>query len=109
VVREKRLAQNEAFFRSVNERIRDLADGHGSDQHAYEFLCECADPACVDRVTLTLEEYEAVRADATRFVLAEGHDDGTIEKVIEVAHDHVVVEKVGPAAEVAEALDPRAA
>jgi hypothetical protein len=109
VSREKRLAQNEAFFRSVNERIRDLADGHGSDQHPYEFLCECGDPACVDRVALTLDEYEFVRADATRFVLAEGHDDGTIEKVVEASPDRVVVEKVGVAGEVAEALDPRSA
>ena len=109
VSREERLAQNEAFFRSVNERIRDIADGHGSDPHGYEFLCECADPACVERLTLSLAEYEAVRADATRFVLADGHDDGMIEKVIEASPDHVVVEKVGVAAEVAEALDPRAA
>lgn len=93
----------------MNERIRDLANGHGSDQHAYEFLCECADPGCVDRVTLTLKDYEAVRADGTRFVLAEGHDDRAIEKVVEVAPDHVVVEKTGEAGEVAAALDPRAA
>jgi hypothetical protein len=109
VSREKRLAQNEDFFRSVNERIRDLADGHGADQHAYEFLCECGDTACVERVTLTLDEYEAVRADPTRFVLAEGHDDATIENVVEATPDHVVVEKIGEAGEIAEALDPRAA
>jgi hypothetical protein len=109
VSRERRLAQNEAFFRSVNERIRELAGGHGSDQHAYEFLCECADPACVERVTLPLDEYEAVRADAARFVLAEGHNDGTIETVVESAPDHVVVEKIGAAGEVAKSLDPRAA
>lgn len=107
--REERLAQNEDFFRSVNERIRDLAGRHGSDEHRYEFLCECGDTACVERVTLSLEEYEAVRADATRFVLAEGHDDATIEKVVESAPDHVVVEKVGVAGAVAQALDPRAA
>jgi len=109
VSREERLAQNEDFFRSVNERIRDLADQHGSDPHQYEFLCECSDPGCVERVTLSLDEYEAVRADATRFVLAEGHSDSSIEKVVEAAPDHVVVEKVGVAGEVARALDPRAA
>lgn len=108
VSREQRLAQNEAFFRSINERIRDLADRHGSDRHPYEFLCECGDTACVERVTLSLGEYEAVRADATRFVLAEGHDDNTIEKVVEATPDHVVVEKVGVAGQVAQALDPRA-
>jgi hypothetical protein len=109
VSREERLVQNEAFFRNVNERIRDLADRHGPDQHRYEFLCECVDTACVERVTLSLAAYEAVRADAKRFVLAEGHDDGTIEKVVEAAPDHIVVEKFGVAGAVAQALDPRAA
>jgi hypothetical protein len=109
VSREQRLAQNEDFFRSVNERIRDVADGHGSDPHEYVFLCECSDPACVERVTLSIEEYEAVRANARRFVLASGHSDPTIEQVIETAPDHVVVEKLGVAGDVAEARDPRAA
>lgn len=109
VVHEERLAQNEDFFRGVNERIREIADRHGSDPHEYAFLCECSDPACVERVTLSLDAYEAVRAEPTRFVLAEGHSDATIEKVVETASDHVVVEKVGLAGMVAEALDPRAA
>ena len=107
--REERLAQNEVFFRSVNERIRQIAGRHGSDPHAYEFLCECSDAACAERVTLSLGEYEAVRADGTRFVLAEGHSDTTIERVVKTTPDHVVVEKVGVAGEVAQALDPRAA
>jgi hypothetical protein len=106
---EERLAQNEAFFRSVNERIRDIADRHGSDPHGYEFLCECSDPTCLERVTLTLPEYEAVRADATRFVLAVGHSDARIETTVHTAPDHVVVAKVGVAGRVAQALDPRTA
>ena len=109
VLRDERLAQNEALFRGVNERIRDIADRHGSDPHIYEFLCECSDPSCVERVTLSLDEYEAVRADGAWFVLAEGHADATIEKVVDAAPDHVVVEKVGVAGKVARALDPRAA
>ena len=109
VVRDERLAQNEAFFRDVNERIRDIADRHGTDDHAYGFVCECSDPACVERVTLSLREYEAVRAEPTRFVLADGHEIGSIETVVASSPDHVVVEKVGVAGEVARALDPRAA
>jgi hypothetical protein len=105
----ERLAQNEAFFRSVNERIRGIADRHGSDPHEYEFLCECSDPACVERVALSLDEYEAIRADARRFVLVEGHANATIENVVDTAPNRVVVEKVGVAGEVAQALDPRAA
>lgn len=109
MLRDERLARNEAFFRDVNERIRDVADRHGQDEHVYEFVCECADPTCVERVRLSLDEYEAIRADATRFVLAEGHDDATVEAVVASAPDYVVVEKVGVAGEVARALDPRAA
>src|SRR5437588_461497 len=106
---EERLAQNEAFFRSVNERIRETADLHGSDRDNYEFLCECSDPACLERVTLSVDEYEAVRADARQFVLADGHTNEAIEKVVKAESDHVVVEKVGVAGKVAEALDPRTA
>lgn len=109
MLRDERLARNEAFFREVNERIRGVADRHGSDEHVYEFVCECADPACLERVRLSLAEYEEVRADAKRFVLAKGHDEVAVEVVVASASDHVVVEKVGVAGRVARALDPRAA
>jgi hypothetical protein len=104
---EERLAQNEAFFRAVNDRIREIAEGLGPDPHDYEFLCECSDPACVERLTLSIDEYEAVRADARRFILTDGHTNPAIEKVVETAADHVVVEKVGIAGKAAETLDPR--
>src|SRR5438132_3062578 len=47
---EERLAQNEAFFRDINERIRGAIEGHPADGHVYEYLCECSDAACVERV-----------------------------------------------------------
>jgi hypothetical protein len=102
---QERLARNEAFFRQVNERINEMsepADGH-------EFLCECADPGCTERITLTAADYEWVRAKPTRFVLARGHVASEIEHVVERESDHVVVEKLGVAARVATKLDPRAA
>jgi hypothetical protein len=104
---EERLARNEAFFRTINERIRDAAAGHGGDGHVYEFICECSDPSCVERVSLTVAEYERVRSDGARFILAPGHDVASIESVIAATSDHIVVEKVGVAAQVAQALDPR--
>jgi len=105
----ERLARNEAFFRDVNERINEVADEHGVDGHAYEFICECSDPACADRVTLTRAEYEVIRAAPRRFVLATGHDIAAIEIVVDAGEGHTVVEKAGEAGRVAEALDPRAA
>ena len=108
-VAEERLARNEAFFRALNERIREAVGEQGDDGHIYEFICECSEPGCVERLELTVAEYERIRAEPTRFVLAPGHDMRRIEAVVETQPDHVVVEKVGRAGEVAEALDPRAA
>jgi hypothetical protein len=107
--RDERLATNEAFFRTINERILSVVDRFGSDGHVYSFICECANPACMERVSLSIEEYEAVRADGTRFVIAPGHDVAEIETVVDTDADHVLVEKTGAAGAVATALDPRAA
>jgi hypothetical protein len=104
----ERLAKNESFFRQVNERIKDVADGFEGAQ-TYEFLCECSDPGCTERIELTSEDYEWVRADPTRFVLARGHTAQQIEQVVERQDEHVVVEKRGIAARIATQLDPRAA
>jgi hypothetical protein len=104
----ERLAKNESFFRQVNERIKDVADRFEGFEK-YEFLCECADPACTERIQLTREEYEWVRSQSTRFLLARGHSAPEIEHVVERETDHVVVEKRGLAARIAAKLDPRTA
>lgn len=102
---KERLARNEAFFREVNERIRDVADGRHAD--GFEFLCECSDAACTERIELTRAEYEHVRANAARFVLARGHVAPELEHVVEREAGHVVVEKQGLAARIARRLNPR--
>jgi hypothetical protein len=106
---KERLARNEALFREINERIRDAAAAHGSDGHLYQFLCECADTECLERVELTLSEYERVRADGRRFVVSSGHRDPDLETVVAAEPGHEVVEKRGEAGHAAARLDPRAA
>lgn len=106
---QDRLARNEAFFREVNERIRDVAVGIESGGEPYEFLCECSDPGCTARITLTTSEYEEIRESPRRFVLAPGHVSSEIEHVVERGGDHVVVEKIGLAGLIAAELDPRTA
>lgn len=106
---ERKLAENETFFRGVNESIRGAIDRYGADGHVYSFICECSNPACIERVSLSTAEYERIRADPTRFVIAPGHDSASIETVIAAHGDHEVVEKTGVAADVAVALDPRTA
>jgi hypothetical protein len=107
---EERLARNEAIFREINERTRSLQQRFGPEDPTTsyeEFLCECGDQLCVERVKLTVEEYEGIRADSTQFVVRPGHSIQRIEHVVTKNDRYVVVVKLGDAAEVAADLDPR--
>ena len=105
--RERRLAENETIFRSVNERIEQLAGPQGNDGHIFEFLCECSNLDCTLRLPLTLAEYEAIRANPTVFVVAPGHDLPEIEEIISKTAAYQIVRKQGEAAELAVDRDPR--
>lgn len=107
--RHQRAARNESLFREVNEKIESLSRDSNSTFH--EFSCECADQACVERVPLTLEEYEYVRRDPTHFLVKPGHVYSDVERVVETDGSgtrFAVVEKQGEAGAVAVSLDPRA-
>ena len=69
-----RVARNEALFREVNDRIREVS-AHWAIADAVTFVCECGRADCVETLTLTLEEYEAVRAEPGRLVVAPHHVD----------------------------------
>jgi hypothetical protein len=100
-------ARTESAFREVNERIAENAQRF--DAGSTEFICECADAQCTNRVEATIEEYEAVRADGATFLLAPGHGDSAVEIVVERNGHFVVVEKVQAAARaLAHRLNPRA-
>lgn len=104
----ERIAQTESVFREVNERIAESADGFGADEA--EFVCECSEATCTQRVPATLSEYEEVRDDGATFLLAPGHEDERVEAVVERQGDHAVVEKRHPAVvPLVLALNPRAA
>jgi transcription initiation factor TFIID subunit TAF12 len=85
-------ARTEALFRDVNERIAESAQRFEAD--TTQFVCECADPTCTDRVEATLDEYENVRADATTFLLTPGHAHHDIERVISDRGGFHIVEKM---------------
>jgi hypothetical protein len=99
-------ARTESAYREVNEAIATTASRFRAEET--DFLCECADPDCADRMTVDLDDYEDVRAEPTRFLLAPGHGESSIERVVERTEEFDVVEKVSPeAATVARALNPR--
>ena len=78
----------------MNEGIEQQAIRFGGDDD-YEFICECASRARLDRVSLTLREYEHIRAAGTRFVVVPGHENVELELVVETAPSYNVVEKDG--------------
>jgi hypothetical protein len=105
---ELRIARTEALFRDVNERIAESAERFDADEA--EFLCECSDPECAERIPAALEEYESVRANGTHFLLVPGHEDTRVERVVERPHRRAaVVKKVNSlVARTVRRLDPRA-
>ena len=102
----ERRALNEALFRDVNERIAESAEGF--DASRTEFVCECADPTCAVRVPASLTEYESVRKKSTTFLLAPGHEELEIERVISDRGRYWIVEKSHAAVRrIVTRLDPR--
>jgi hypothetical protein len=106
--RELRIAHTEALFRDVNERIAESVERF--DARDAEFVCECADPACAERVPATLEQYEEVRSDGTHFLLSPGHELPELERVVKRPQRRsIVVEKFNTVvARTVRRLNPRA-
>jgi uncharacterized protein (DUF1330 family) len=102
------IARNEAFFRAVNEGIAEASEKFESE--GAEFLCECGDAHCTHRLEVPLNEYEAVREHAARFIVRQGHVESEIEDVVENRRRYAVVEKVDRvAARIVKRLNPRPA
>jgi hypothetical protein len=108
-----RLAKNEALFREVNERIseisQELAPGAGNPELIDGLICECSDPQCLERVgPLTIAEYEGIRQDPRRFIIAAGHQAADVERVVDRQPTYWTVEKhEGAPSDVARERDPR--
>ena len=102
--REKSLAENEALFREVNERVQEAAGRGGG---AYDYFCECANVDCTFRITLSRQEYERVRSDPKQFVVLPDHYTPEIEDLVVQHETHWIVRKQGDAGEYVEQLDPR--
>lgn len=99
-------ARVQAIYREVNEGIALINSGWEIPD--LELVCECGTSGCTDRVSLTGEEYEQLRAEPTWFVLRPGHENTDVERVVRRSDDHVIVENHGEAATVARRTDPRA-
>jgi hypothetical protein len=109
-VLESRMATNQSRFREINERIEPSNAAHTwVDPPFADWVCECAQTDCSIAVQLTIGEYESVRSDPARFLVApsDEHVVAEIEQVVQRTERYWVVEKHGTAGDVSEDLDPR--
>jgi hypothetical protein len=105
--RGERAARNEAVFRRVNERLEEVNEAFATMADGAEFVCECADIGCVERIELEIAQYEAVRDVPTHFIVKPGHELADEERIVETYGEYLIVEKIGHAGKRAAELDPR--
>ena len=105
--RATRIGYNEALFREVNERVRELEHGFGRAK-TLELVCECGDETCTGKLAMAAERYEELRSHPDRFAVIPGHEVPALEGVVSEADGFFVVEKhSGEPTVLAERTDPR--
>jgi hypothetical protein len=89
----ERAARNQSLRRAVNDRIHELCRlPVGPD--AAEYLCECVDLSCPERVAVSREEYRRVRRHPADFIVAPGHEQPQLEEVVSKGLGWAVVRKL---------------
>jgi hypothetical protein len=67
--REARPARNQALFRAVNEKLRELNEQFAVMTEEFVIACECADATCVQTLNLSADDYMSVRANPRTFAV----------------------------------------
>jgi hypothetical protein len=107
--RKRRIGENEAIFRSVNEQVRQLTATLSTNTDTIKVVCECGARSCTDHFEITTDAYAAIRAESTLFVVKPGHDLPESETVIDRNDIYWTVRKdPGIPAAIARATDPNA-
>lgn len=92
--RLSRAAKNEQAFQQHNERRAQIEEAGGSaDDEPVPFACECDDPTCAHAIMIPLEEYERAVKPVDRFVVLPGHEDPSVEHLVERSDGYFVVSK----------------
>jgi hypothetical protein len=103
----ERIAHNESTFREVNELMPQWPGITTAEKPQFDYVCECGELDCHERVRLTAEAYEAVRTDSRRFIIVPGHEKPDAETVIERHADYAVILKAEDVGPIVDRRDPR--
>ena len=107
--RAKRIGENEALYRAINEKIEDLNASFGLVAESMAVVCECGRLECAQQIELGIPTYERVRSDPALFVVVPGHEIPDVETIVEEHSGFDVIRKdPGGPAELARKTDPRA-
>lgn len=105
--RQRRIGENEAIFRSVNEQVRGLTATLTTPGETLRIVCECGARSCTDQFEIDLPAYAETRSDSTLFLVKPGHDLPETETVVAKNDVYWTVRKdEGIPAEIARATDP---
>jgi hypothetical protein len=106
--RRLRIGRNEVLFREINERLNELQESFDVFSERADFVCECGDVSCAEQITMSLHEYEQVRADPELFAIKPDHEIDDVEQVVAKRDGYDIVRKdEGAPAALARAEDPR--
>jgi hypothetical protein len=104
--REARIARNEAVAREINEGIEDARPTTSAEY--VRMVCECGRPDCSSVIAISIQEYEAVRANPRTFAVDHAHVSPDVEDTVRTTDRFAVVRKrEGTPAAIAEEEDPR--
>ena len=106
--RTRRIGENEALYRTINEKIEDLNTAFGMVTESMAIVCECGNLECTQQIELDMPTYERVRSDSALFVVLPGHEIPDVETIVEEHESFNIIRKdPGGPAELATHLDPR--
>lgn len=85
------LIRTASLFREINEAVQVYfrVGGHNEGQ----FVCECSEATCVDKLRLTQGEYCDIRGHPTRFFVVPGHEIDIVDRVVDHHSAFTTVEK----------------
>ncbi|HEX6580965.1 MAG TPA: hypothetical protein VF195_08850 [Actinomycetota bacterium] len=77
-------ATTQTIFREINEWTEEGNDARfGVGPRIDSYLCECSDRRCTESVQVTRLEYELIRAEPLRFLIALNHENPEIDRLVE--------------------------
>ncbi len=107
--RIRRIGENEALYRQVNEQVRGINRGASAlPSGEFSVLCECGTLDCMQHIVVSRTVYEETRSNSHRFMVLPDHQIDELEVVVADHGSFVVLEKTPPQARrIAEEMDPR--